>query len=64
MPDIVELPYAVWRERADALAGKTDIAMAIGAFSRRPDLDLFLATHTDFAVERTAALLASLGVTR
>jgi nucleoside-diphosphate-sugar epimerase len=63
-PDIVELPHAVWRERADALAGKTDVAMAIGAFSKRPDLDLFLATHADYAIEHTAALLASLGVAR
>lgn len=62
--DIEELPHSVWRERADARASDDDIAMAIGAFSRRPDLDLFLATDADFAVEETLALLAARGVSR
>ena len=62
--DLPELPHAVWLERARARIGDRDIAMAIGAFSGRPDLDLFLATDADFAVERTAALLSSLGVER
>ena len=57
-----ELPAAVWLERARAHLDDPDIAMAIGSFSRRRDLDLFLATDADFAVERTAALLRELGI--
>ena len=57
-----ELPSMVWLERARARLDDPDIAMAIGSFSRRRDLDLFLATDADFAVERTAALLRELGI--
>jgi dTDP-4-dehydrorhamnose reductase len=45
---LVELPHPVWLERARAAIGDPDVAMAIGAFSRRPDLDLFLATGATF----------------
>ncbi|MDQ3338085.1 MAG: AMP-binding protein [Myxococcota bacterium] len=45
---LVELPHAVWLERARASIHDPDIAMAIGAFSRRPELSLFLATDAEF----------------
>ena len=46
---LVELPHPVWLERARAHPDDPDVAMAIGAFSRRPELDLFLATHAEWA---------------
>ena len=45
---LVELPHAVWLERARARSDDPEVAMAIGAFSRRPELDLFLATGAAF----------------
>ena len=46
---IDEVPYDMWLERARAAGDDPDVAMAIGAFSRRPELDLFLATHAEFS---------------
>jgi acyl-CoA synthetase (AMP-forming)/AMP-acid ligase II/nucleoside-diphosphate-sugar epimerase len=69
---LVELPPAVWAERARGRLADPDVAMAYLSLGGRLGVavsgavprgfDLFRATGADFAVERTTRLLAELGV--
>jgi nucleoside-diphosphate-sugar epimerase len=43
-----EIPMAVWCERARARIADADVAMALGAFSARRDIGLFLATGVEW----------------
>jgi thioester reductase-like protein len=43
-----EIPMAVWCERARARIADADVAMALGAFSERRDIGLFLATGAEW----------------